>query len=269
MPSNGGGTIRNGMLRRAPLERYVSVLEAIAIAPEQLSLSQIAERCGLPPGTSHRIVGTLLKTGLIQPSNSKRRDYVLGDRLLRLLHFGSDTAYIRIMVQPLLDRLADRLGHTCFLVRLSADGTITSMAWAVPERGIRGFVVPGHVMPPHASASAKAILAFQHRRLIKSVLSGPLPKLAPSTLTDPVRVLDEYASVRQRGYATCWDEWEQDLGAIACPIRTPRVGVIYSIGTSALIKRLKDRPIGETVDILQEAADTLAQQLPAISSKGA
>jgi hypothetical protein len=49
----------------------------------------------------------------------------------------------------------------------------------------------------------------------------------------------------------------------------PRVGVIYSIGTSALIKRLKDRPIGETVDILQEAADTLAQQLPAISSKGA
>jgi DNA-binding IclR family transcriptional regulator len=81
-------------------------------------------------------------------------------------------------------------------------------------------------------------------------------------------VLDEYASVRQRGYATCWDEWEQDLGAIACPIHIPRVGVIYSIGTSALIKRLKDRAIEETVDILQEVADTLAQQLPAISSKG-
>lgn len=261
-----GNAVRS---RPSPLERYVGVLEAIAIAPEAVSLSELAERCDLPAGTSHRIIATLLKTGLVQPSNGKRRDYVLGPRLLRLLHFGSDTAYIRIMVQPLLNRLADRLGNTCFLVRLSAGTTITSIAWAVPERGIRSFVVPGHIMPPHAAASAKAILAFQDRDAISDVLSGPLPKLAPATVTDPERVLEEYAFVREHGYATCWGELEPGQGAIACPIEIPRLGVIYSVGTSALIKRLKERPIEETTAILREAADELARHLPAVSIKGA
>ncbi len=35
-----------------------------------------------------------------------------------------------------------------------------------------------------------------------------------------------YRAVRNNGYATCWDEMEVGMGAIAVPIRKPGVGVM-------------------------------------------
>lgn len=263
MQTNGSSA-----LRKTPLERYVKVLEAIAVAPHAPSLSDIAKRCDLPHATSHRLIATLLRTGLVQKEAGNGRQYALGPRLLRLLHFGTDSAYVGIMVQPLLNELADRLRNTCFLVQLSDGLTVRSIAWAVPERGIRGFVVPGHIMPPHAAASAKAILAYQDQDSIDQVLSQALPKLTPQTRTDPQAILADYSRVRELGYATCWDEWETGLGALACPVNLPDFGVLYSVGVSGLATRLKEDSLDETVAVLSDAARELARQLPLIMSKG-
>ena len=60
-----------------------------------------------------------------------------------------------------------------------------------------------------------------------------------------------YRAVRNNGYATCWDEMEVGMGAIAVPIRKPGVGVMYSLGVAGLIDRLKRRPLSETVEVLR------------------
>ena len=64
----------------------------------------------------------------------------------------------------------------------------------------------------------------------------------------------DYRAVRKNGYATCWDEMEVGMGAIAAPIRLPGVGVVYSLGVAGLIDRLKRRPLSETVEMLRSAA---------------
>jgi DNA-binding IclR family transcriptional regulator len=249
------------------LERYMRVLETIAIAPEPPSLSEIAHRCNLPVGTSHRILTTLVRTGLAQPSNSKRRDYQLGPRLLRLLHFGSDLAYVRIMLQPILDQLAGELGNTCFLARLSGFTTIRPIAWAVPPDGIGAYVVSGGEMPAHASATAKAIMAFQDDDTIKRALAGPIVKLTTKTITNRNRIREEYKAIRERGYATCWGEIEEGFGAIACPVHIPQMGVVYSVGTSGIASRLKRRGLQDTVAILKAYANELSRKLPIVTTE--
>ncbi len=47
----------------------------------------------------------------------------------------------------------------------------------------------------------------------------------------------DYRAVRKNGYATCWDEMEVGMGAIAAPIRLPGVGVVYILGVAGLIDR--------------------------------
>ncbi|KZD04106.1 hypothetical protein AUP43_03095 [Oceanibaculum pacificum] len=242
------------------MERYVMALEAVAASPHGLSLSSLAQQCDLPVATTHRLLQALQKTGLVTASGGKRKDYQLGMRLLRLLHAGADDAWVQIAVQPVLDRLANRFGETCFVTRLTGNH-VMSLAWAVPEKGLRGYVFPGHMMPPHASASAKAILAYQAPAFIDEILSQPLVKLAQETKTDPAAVKADYAEVRDRRYATCWNEMEPGVGALAVPIELPDVGVIYSLGASGLIERLNSRPLDESLEMMRAAADNLSRAL--------
>jgi DNA-binding IclR family transcriptional regulator len=125
----------------------------------------------------------------------------------------------------------------------------------VPERGVRVFVVPGEVMPAHAAASAKAIMAFQPPEFVDAVLSAKLEKFTPATKTSPLEIRREYAQVREQNYAVCWDELEVGLAAVACPIELPDAGVIYALGVSGIGERISRRSI-------EAVRDELASVLP-------
>lgn len=244
----------------SPLERYFGVLESIAASVNGRSVSEIAETCDLPIGTAHRLLQNLQQAELVTSVGSKRKDYRLGNRLLRLLHAGSDTAWLTISAQPILDRLANEMADTCYLARLVGH-QVVSIAWAAPMDGLRGYVVPGHMLAPHVAASAKAILAFQPQALVDKAVSAPLPKLTAKTKTKRKDIDKDYRSVRENGFATCWNEMEIGLGAIAVPIHLPDIGVIYSIGTAGLIDRLTRRPVTETVALLSAAVEPLVRAL--------
>ncbi|MGD9924402.1 MAG: IclR family transcriptional regulator [Pseudorhodoplanes sp.] len=173
------------------------------------------------------------------------------------------------MLQPVLDELAAQMDNTCFLARLSDYTTIRPIAWAIPADGIGAYVVSGGDMPVHASATAKAIMAFQDDDTIKRALSGTLAKMTPKTITSRSRIQAEYRTIRERGYATCWGEIEEGFGAIACPVHIPQMGVIYSIGTSGIASRLKRRRLQDTVATLKAYADELARRLPVITTESA
>jgi DNA-binding IclR family transcriptional regulator len=243
-----------------PLERYFGVLESIAASVNGRSVSEIAEICELPIGTAHRLLQKLQHAELVTSVGSKRKDYRLGSRVLRLLHAGSDTAWLTISAQPILDRLANEIADTCYLARLIGH-EVVSVAWAAPMDGLRGYVVPGHMLAPHVAASAKAILAFQPHAIVDKAVSAPLPKLTAKTKTKRKDIDNDYRSVRENGFATCWNEMEIGLGAIAVPIHLPDIGVIYSIGTAGLIDRLTRRPVIETVALLRAAVEPLTRAL--------
>jgi DNA-binding IclR family transcriptional regulator len=135
------------------------------------------------------------------------------------------------------------------------------VAWATPNDGLRGFVVPGHTLAPHVAASARAILAFQPQTLVDKALTAPLPRLTVKTKTKRKDIDKDYLAVREKGYATCWDEMEVGIGAIAVPIHLPDLGVIYSLGTAGLIDRLTRRPVMETVNMLRAALDPMIRTL--------
>ena len=138
---------------------------------------------------------------------------------------------------------------------------VVSVAWAPPSGGLRAYVVPGHALAPHVAASAKAILAFQSKDIVDKALAEPLAKLTAKTKTRRKAVDQDYRAVRENGYATCWDEMEAGMGAIAVPIRLPGVGVMYSLGVAGLIDRLKRRPVSETVEWLRSAAEPIGRTL--------
>ena len=231
----------------------MAALETIAAANTSgLALTELAQCCQLPAATTYRVLQGLLGAGLIMVRPGGSKEYVVGPRLFRLLHAGIGDSWLQMAAQPALNRLAQALDETCFVTQLVGKKVI-SIAWTVPESGVRDKVYPGDVMPPHAAASAKAILAYQADALVPLFL-GVRERFTRQTKLELARIREEYIRVRRDGFAGCWGEMGEGLGAIACPIAVEGLGVQYAIAVTGLTNRLEKRPIKETVALLKQAA---------------
>ncbi|CAB3813371.1 IclR family transcriptional regulator [Achromobacter sp. K91] len=243
-----------------PLERYTRILELLASFPDGLALTEIARMLALPKTSAHRLLGTMQDSQLVDLAAST---YVLGARVKRLAYASADTEWIGAVVRPHLADLAAETDETCYLAKLHSGHQVSSVLMEAPDTPWRGFVLPGKGMAPHAAASAKAILAFQAPKVIDAALAEPLPRLTAHTCVDSRRIRDEYAQVRQQGYATCIGEIDEGLAALGVPVHLPHLGVIYSLGVTGPLQRLKSKNLEALAAIMQRYAERVAHALAA------
>ena len=233
---DAGGSER----QETPLERYFRVLEVVANFPRGITLSQLVSVLGLPKTTVHRILRNLTGAGALATFDQHSGSYKLGQRVLSMLYAGAPDSWIERLTLPLLKELADQTGETCFIARLG-DLRIHSVAFVTPENTVRGYVVPGRELWPHAAASAKAILAFQSDSIIRAALEPVLPKLTDRTKTRLADVLKEFAQIRRTGIAYCVSEDFQGFAGIACPVHIDNIGVMYSVAITGTVDSLIDQ----------------------------
>ena len=241
------------------LSRYAAVLDAIASRPDGLSLTETMQATGLPRGTVHRLLGALQEVGYLATRDS-RKIYVLGPRLVRLLHLGVSPASMDDVAKPILDGLVEKLGETAFLARLSGD-RVESLATAVPSREGQSHVHPGRDMPIHAAASAKAIFAFQDASLIARALQRPRTRYTEDTRVDAVEVQSDLDAVRRQGYAVCANELDPGVLSYAVPVHVEGAGVLYSVGVVGLSARLARHPEARLAADLHTAAQSISERL--------
>lgn len=222
-----------------PLERYTRILELLASFPYGLGLTEVARMLALPKTSAHRLLGTMQDSQLVDMVAGGA--YVLGGRIRRLAMASADTEWVATVVRPHLADMAAETDETCYLAKMHAGTSVSSVLMEAPDTPWRGFVLPGKGMAPHAAASAKAILAFQPASVIDAALADPLPRLTSNTRTDPDDIRREYARIREQGYATCIGEIDEELAALGVPIRGPRQTVIYSLGVTGPLQRLRNK----------------------------
>ena len=241
------------------LSRYAAVLDAIAARPDGLSLTETMQATGLPRGTLHRLLAALQEVGYLANRDS-RKIYVLGPRLVRLLHLGVSCASADMAAKPILDGLVEKLGETAFLARLAGD-RVESSATAVPSREGQSHVHPGRDMPIHAAASAKAIFAFQEAALIERALERPRVRYTEDTRVDAADVRRDLETVRHKGYAVCANELDPGVLSYAAPVTVDGAGVLYSVGVVGLSARLARYTEAQLAGDLRAAARSISARL--------
>lgn len=223
-----------------PLERYVRILEVVAGFSGGIGLPRLAEVLDLPKTTVHRLVRSLVDTGMLAASEAGAGTYALGPRFARLAYSGTPDSWIQSISHTLLKDLADQTDQACFVAKLT-DHRIRSVAMVAPDNPVRSYVIPGRELWPHAAASAKAILAFQSEAVMCAVLPTPLPRLTEHTKTRIKDLQAEFATVRRDGIAFCIGEDIDGCAGIACPIDIEGLGVLYSVGITGTVETLINR----------------------------
>lgn len=237
------------------LTRAFEILEHLADAGGEMSLSELTEVTKLPMPTVHRLVRSLVNEGYVRQAPSRR--YALGPQLIRL----GDTAsrLLGRWALPHLTELVEVIEETTNMALLD-DDEVVYVAQAPSKHSMRMFTEVGRRVLPHCTAVGKALLAQLTPDEADAILARTgLPAQTPHTITDAGELLAQLEDIRHQGYAM--DDGEQEIG-VQC-IAVPLVGAPErsAISVSGPGRRLTEPVRERIVPMLQRTADDLARSL--------
>jgi IclR family acetate operon transcriptional repressor len=216
----------------AAVERALAVLDALVEADDGLGTVETARRTGLSPSTASRVLATLAAGGLVEHEPASGR-YRLGVRLVQLGNAVVARLDLRELARPRLEALVAATGETATLSAPAEPDAVTVDFVRSPS-SVQGVPQIGRPSVAHATATGKVMLAFGGR----PPTGGELPAYTPRTITDPRRLAAEVERVREQGWARAVREREEDLSALAAPVRDGRGELAAVLGIQGPAARL-------------------------------
>lgn len=236
----GGGmtTAPNGL--GDPADRGVaSVAKALALLDlvgerGSISISELARLTNLPKSTLFRLLGTLSASGYLE--RTERGHYALTVKLWRLGARAVDYSRIHMFVTSALTGLVEATSET-------AHYSIYEAGWAVYIEKVEGthpihaYTHVGGRSPAYASATGKALLAFQPADEIERVALSVEPHTR-ATLLGGEQLVGEMARVRENKFAVNRGEWRDGVWGVGAPVFGYRV-VVGALGVSGPRERIE------------------------------
>lgn len=244
----------------SPLERYFSIIEAVVTSGGGVTLTEVANLTSLAKPTAHRLLNSLTETGLLESDMQGRKTFSAGPRLWRILQLGINPSRLLRFGQLVCAELSQQLNETCYLVRYDGQ-KVLSVAQEIAPSGHRFHVIPGDVLPFHAAATAKVILASQPDEKIDQHLAGELVAFTSQTKTSRIDVYSELDDVRRNGFAVCDREIDENIMAYAVPLHFMDEPVVFALGVTGPATRMAPRDPADFIGPLKLAAERLVQLL--------
>jgi DNA-binding IclR family transcriptional regulator len=240
------------------VDRAIRVLSALQGA-RRMSLSDLAARLELAPSTTHGIVRTLVQHGMVVQERGSSR-YQLGPAVLRLGNVYLDTLELRSRAIPWAEDLARRTGLAVRTGVLLVDDVVIIHHEPRPD-GSRQMPEVGIVIPVHASALGKAMLAFLPEDEKRVLTSGDLRSMTGETITSPDALRGQLDEIRSSGIAVEQDEAVIGESSLASPIFDSYGEAIGAIGV--VIPSDGHAPRHDGRDLVREAARSVSRELGA------
>ena len=217
--------------------RTLDVLEALAAG--DAGLSELAERVGLHPSTTHRLLATLVERGYVERGEHGR--YALGHRAVLL---------------------ADAAGRTEARVNLSIrdgrDAVFVDQAFNAGS-GAR-FVSRAVRLPAHVSASGKAMLAFAAPDEVRALLADGWDRYTPHTVA-PGELEAQLAAARERGYAVDDQETKNGFVCVATPIFDRLGAAVAAMSIGAWRERIGEDLYSDLAELVGTACADVSADL--------
>jgi len=239
----------------ASVARAVAVLDALAEELAELGTNDIARRTGINASTVSRLLATLADAGLVEHVHATGR-YRLGLRLVQLGNAVLARLDLRGLARGELEALVGVTGETATLSS-PGEGVAITIDFVQGPSSVQGVAQIGRPSVAHATATGKVMLAFTDVERP----NAPLEAYTASTIVDPTELGANLERVCERGWAESLGEREDDLNAIAAPIRDDRGHLAAIIGLQGPAFRFDAAAMEAALVPLRERADAVSVKL--------
>jgi DNA-binding IclR family transcriptional regulator len=195
--------------------RALALIGAFDEEHPRLTLSELADRAGLPVPTVHRLVAELATWGAL--SRTVSGDYVIGRRMRDVGLLAPLQAGLVELASPYLH---DLYGATLATVHLAVrDGEeVLYLDRLGGSTSVPIVSTVGSRLPMHATGVGKVLLAHAPLEVQQAVLAE-LPRITPYTITQPGRLRRQLAQVLRDDCALTVEEMSLGACSVAVPVR--------------------------------------------------
>ena len=246
--------------RNATSDRTLDVLLAFDIGHPVRSATEVSQIVDMPRSTTYRYLQTLRSYGLIEEHGD--RGYRLGTRVLQLARVARSGLGLSEIALPVMRRVSERSGEAVLLTRRSGQSVVCIERVDASPHRIRLTYERGHVLPVHAGASAKVLLAFAEPLEIEQVLeTATLTRFTSRTVVDPKRLRKQLAEIRAAGHVVTDGEVDEGVRGIAAPIFDREGRVVAGLSIVGPGYRVDDARVAALVRAVCDGAAEITTRL--------
>lgn len=193
------------------------------------SLAKLSRDTGWDKATALRYLTAMEKKDVVERRDG---DWTLGLALLELASRVPVTENIANRVKPVLTALAKSTGESANLSAM-VGSDLMYIAKADGMHALRLRINPGDRLPLYCTAGGKCILAHLPLQARAQYIEDThFAAIAPKTITDPERLVEEIERTVRRGWAVDDEELEPGLICYGMPLELPRYGFSGAISVS-------------------------------------
>ena len=239
-----------------------SVLSAFGADMPEMTLSEVAERCGLDRGTAFRLLHTLVALGFVRPVAQTRR-FRLTLKCLELGFSALSGRDLGAHAQPLLRELIPAFADAGSLGVLER-GEVIYLERVQAGLDRHGFDRrPGSRTGAYATALGHAIMGYLPReRQIENLESIDRIRVSERTLVDLDALLARLDLVREQGFAVSDGENAFGLRTVAAPIFDTNAQPLAAVSLTIQADRMPlDEFVGTSLPAVRKLADELTESV--------
>ena len=249
-----------GRITHQSLERGLHVLETIASTGVLISLGETARRTGLHRSTAHHLLQALVGAGYVR-QDARSRSYELTSKLFRLTGRMWTPEQLGELGQPFVAELTRVTGEGASLAAYR-DGVVSIVAKRDSDGPVRVVQSIGTQRPIHATAVAKAIVAFLPRVELGGVLARVrYERYTPKTIVSADELEAELDRVRAAGCSYDDEEHMEGIRCIAAPVLAYSGYPVASLCAVGPRSRMTRQKLKEVRPKLQAIARALSDRL--------
>jgi IclR family acetate operon transcriptional repressor len=199
-------------------DRVLAVLTELAGHPDGIGLDEIARAVNSAKPTVHRALAALRRAGFA--TQDGRGHYVLGDDFLRMAFAHHEARPDHLRVQPILERLAHRLGETAHYAILEGRSVVYRAKVDPVAGAVKLSSMVGGRNPAHATGVGKLLLSYELRDedAVRAWVGDlPLERKTERTISTVEGLHTELCRIRAQGYSVDDQESEPGVNCIALP----------------------------------------------------
>jgi DNA-binding IclR family transcriptional regulator len=215
-----------------------SLAESDSDSREGLTVAALARALEREKSIVSRQLKPLVELGLVERDDDGR--HRLGWRLFAVAARAGDQRLL-LLAPPVMRRLTQLVRERVHLsIRRGAE--VFTILSESPQRTIEAVGWVGRTAPIHCTSSGRALL-FDHsddeiRELLKNRFERGPGRNAPREVAD---LISRVGVARRQGFALVVDEFDEDLTAVAAPVRDVHGRIVAALNISAPSYRLKEQ----------------------------
>lgn len=237
----------------------LAVIEAFGRGRKAMTIAELARETGLDRAVVRRCLLTLVNGGYAIDDG---RYFELTPRILRLGH-SYLSAPLPVLIQPSLDKLANRIGESCSAAVLDG-GDVVYIARASHQRLMGAGLHPGSRLPAYCTSMGRVLLAALPPAQCRKILdSSNRQAFTDHTLTSVPDLTRAIRTSGEDGFSLIDQELEINSRSIAVPIRNISGATVAAINVAAHVSRASiPRLLDQVLPAMRDCQEQLARILP-------